>query len=267
MRPKSADPVGSAGRKALRRKPAAAEPCAGPGAAAPRTTCCAVVAAAADGTLTAPHALLAATSCTRHTAPHRTTPHCIVARGVYPAQSTHPSTPVWVGRDSARHSAHSPAASCELLLMAADGCCPQDAHCGIAKSPRAHARGVGFGGGVGVRVPVQPASSDPSTRASSWACACQCSLRRAIRAHVQLPAHTPPRLAECFRRRSSRGGRSLLRPDHSRHLGSQQTPTATLRRYAAGWGGGEAGDCTTLLTTKTHSRPHPFHCRPCDRAM
>ena len=45
---------------------------------------------------------------------------------------------------------------------------------------------------------------------------------------MHLPAHTPPRLAECSRRRSSRGGRSLLRPDYSR-----QTSTATLRRYAA----------------------------------
>ena len=105
--------------------------------AAPRTACSAV-AVAAGGALAAPHAPLAATRCTRHTAPYRTDPHCIAARGVHPARSTHPGTPVRAGCDSARHSAH----AARGAVRAADGGCVQDAHCGIAKPPRAHARGV-----------------------------------------------------------------------------------------------------------------------------
>ena len=106
-------------------------------ATAPRITCTGVV-AADHGTLAAPHAPLAATRCTRHTAPYRTAPHCIAARGVHPARSTHPGTPVRAGCDSARHSAH----AARGAVRAADGGCVQDAHCGIAKPPRAHARGV-----------------------------------------------------------------------------------------------------------------------------
>jgi len=69
-----------------------------------------------------------------------------------------------------------PAAPCELLMGAASRTL-------TAALPNRHARtpaGSGVGDGVGVRVPVQPAASDPST------CACPCSRPATFGARAQV---------------------------------------------------------------------------------
>ena len=170
LRPKSADPAGSAGRKVLRGSLLLLS--RAPDQVPPRLELRAAPSSPPPTTARSPLRTHCSLQLAAHeTAPYRTAPHCIVARGVYPALSTHPSTPVWVDRNSTRHSAHSPAASCELLTGAATMALTAALSNRHARTP-AGSRSV-MGSVVG------------------WVCACQCSLLRATRAPVHLPAHTP----------------------------------------------------------------------------